>query len=163
MPRGREGFPEGQPWTHQPPPTAPELPSEVTPCRCSVTMTTAIPSSLRLASISPWCQESLGYVPFAIHWVRGECQHTRVCCRSLVTSHVRLSHNPPGSSVHGISQARKLEWVAISFSRRSFQPRDQNQVSCIGRQILYHEATREMSFSYSTLRLSVRASLVVQW
>ena len=30
----------------------------------------------------------------------------------------------PGSSVHGISQARILEWVAISFSRGSFQPRD---------------------------------------
>ena len=31
--------------------------------------------------------------------------------------------NPPGSSVHGILQARILEWVAISFSRRSSQPR----------------------------------------
>ena len=30
----------------------------------------------------------------------------------------------PGSSVHGIFQARILEWVAISFSRRSSQPRD---------------------------------------
>ena len=38
---------------------------------------------------------------------------------------------PPGSSVHGILQARILEWVAISFSRRSFQPRDQTWVSCI--------------------------------
>ena len=36
----------------------------------------------------------------------------------------------PGSSVHGISQARILEWVAISFSRESSQPRDQNWVSC---------------------------------
>ena len=32
---------------------------------------------------------------------------------------------PPGSSVHGILQARILEWVAISFSRGSSQPRDQ--------------------------------------
>ena len=31
--------------------------------------------------------------------------------------------SPPGSSVHGISQARILEWVAISFSRGSSQPR----------------------------------------
>ena len=31
----------------------------------------------------------------------------------------------PGSSVHGISQARKLEWVAISFSRGSSRPRNQ--------------------------------------
>ena len=37
----------------------------------------------------------------------------------------------PGSSVHGILQARILEWVAISFSRVSSQPRDQIQVSHI--------------------------------
>ena len=36
-----------------------------------------------------------------------------------------------GSSVHGTLQARILEWVAISFSRGSSQPRDQTQVSCI--------------------------------
>ena len=39
-------------------------------------------------------------------------------------------------SVHGILQARILEWVAISFSRGSSQPRDQTQVSYIGRQVL---------------------------
>ena len=38
--------------------------------------------------------------------------------------------NPPGSSVHEIFQARVLEWVAISFSRGSSQPRDQTRVSC---------------------------------
>ena len=37
----------------------------------------------------------------------------------------------PGSSVHGIFQARILEWVAISFSRGSSQPRDWTQVSHI--------------------------------
>ena len=37
----------------------------------------------------------------------------------------------PGSSVHGIVQARILEWVAISSSRGSSRPRDQTQVSCI--------------------------------
>ena len=36
-----------------------------------------------------------------------------------------------GSSVHGIFQARVLEWVAISFSRESSQLRDLTQVSCI--------------------------------
>ena len=35
-------------------------------------------------------------------------------------------------------QARTLEWAAISFSRGSSHFRDQTQVSCIGRQILYH-------------------------
>ena len=51
--------------------------------------------------------------------------------------------NPPGSSVHGISQARILEWVAISFSWGSSRPRDRTRVSSIGRQILYRRATRE--------------------
>ena len=37
----------------------------------------------------------------------------------------------PGSSVHGIFQARILEWVAISFSRGSSQPRDRSRVSRI--------------------------------
>ena len=49
-----------------------------------------------------------------------------------------MDSNLSGSSVHGILQARVLEWVAIPFSRGSSQPRDHTQVSCIGRQILYH-------------------------
>ena len=36
---------------------------------------------------------------------------------------------PPGSSVHGIFQARILEWIAISFSRRSSRPRDRTRIS----------------------------------
>ena len=43
----------------------------------------------------------------------------------------------PGSSVHGILQARILESVAIAFSRKSSWPRDQTQVSCMAG-ILYH-------------------------
>ena len=39
--------------------------------------------------------------------------------------------SPPGSSVHGILQARILEWVDISFSRGSSRPRDRTQVSRI--------------------------------
>ena len=42
-----------------------------------------------------------------------------------------LDCSPSGSSVHGISQARILEWVAFSFCRGSSQPRDQTGVSCI--------------------------------
>ena len=41
-----------------------------------------------------------------------------------------MACSPPGSSVHGILQARTLEWVAISFSRGSSPPRNQTQVSC---------------------------------
>ena len=39
--------------------------------------------------------------------------------------------NLPGSSVPGISQARMLEWVAVSFPRRSSQSRNQTQVLCV--------------------------------
>ena len=50
----------------------------------------------------------------------------------------------PGSSVHGIFKARVLEWVAISFSRGSSQPRDQTQVSwVVGRRFTIW-ATREV-------------------
>ena len=40
-------------------------------------------------------------------------------------------YSPLGSSVHGISQARILEWVAISSSRRSSEPMDQSQSSAL--------------------------------
>ena len=54
-----------------------------------------------------------------------------------------LDHSLTGSFVHGILQAGILEWVAISFSRGSSQPRDWTCISCIGRLVLYHWATRE--------------------
>ena len=39
--------------------------------------------------------------------------------------------SPPGSSVHGVLQARRLEWVALSSFRGSSQPRDRTRISCI--------------------------------
>ena len=50
-----------------------------------------------------------------------------------------MNFSPPGSSVQGISQARILEWVAISFSRGPSPPRDQTYVFYIGRRIVYQE------------------------
>ena len=52
-----------------------------------------------------------------------------------------LDCGPPGSSAHGIQQARMLEWVAMASSRGSSWPRDgtcASYVSCIGRCVLYH-------------------------
>ena len=49
----------------------------------------------------------------------------------------------PGFSVHGIFQARVLEWVAISFSRGSSWPRDRPQVSCIAGRRFTLWATRD--------------------
>ena len=48
-----------------------------------------------------------------------------------------MDYSPPCSSVDGIFQTRIPEWVTISFSKGSSQPRDQNWVSCIGRRIDY--------------------------
>ena len=52
------------------------------------------------------------------------------------------------SSIHGIFQARVLEWVAISFSRGSSQPRDQTQVSHIVGRHFTVWATREALITY---------------
>ena len=51
--------------------------------------------------------------------------------QSCLTLRNPVDSSPPGSSVHGILQARTLEWVARSSSRGSSQPRDRTQVSCI--------------------------------
>ena len=51
--------------------------------------------------------------------------------------------SPPGSSIHGIFQAKVLEWVAISFSRGSSWPRNQTEVSCIAGRCFTIWATRE--------------------
>ena len=55
---------------------------------------------------------------------------------------------PPGSSVPGILQAKILEWVAISFSRGSSQPRDLTHVSCTAGRFFTIWATREARFFY---------------
>ena len=65
-----------------------------------------------------------------------ELKHRRACmyaksfqsCPALCDL---MDYGPPGSSVHGILQARILKWVAVPFSRGSSQPRDRTQVSCI--------------------------------
>ena len=51
--------------------------------------------------------------------------------------------SPPGSSVHGILQGRIMEWLAIPFSRRSPQPRNQTWVSHIAGRFVNIWATRE--------------------
>ena len=67
--------------------------------------------------------------------------------------------SPPGSSVHGIFQARVLEWVAISFSRGSSQPRDWTRVSpTVGRRFTIW-ATKEAPLSRD-ITLSTKVHLV---
>ena len=69
-----------------------------------------------------------------------------------------VEYSLQGSSVHGISQERTLEWIAIPFSRESSQPKDWTGISCIGRRILYHWAT----WYLSDVRVSCTAVLMDQ-
>ena len=85
-----------------------------------------------------------GFLPRTLGWIMAGI----ILCAVLVAKSCLTLCDPmdcslPGSSVHGILQARILEWVAISFSTGSSWPRDQTCISCIGRWILYHWATRK--------------------
>ena len=67
-----------------------------------------------------------------------------MCVKSLQsypTLHNLINCSLPGSSVHGILQARILKWVATPSSRRSSRPRDQTRISYVswfGKQVFYH-------------------------
>ena len=70
----------------------------------------------------------------------GSTAHS-VCVQSCLTLCDPVDCSPPGSSVHGILQARILEWVAISFSGGPSPPRDWSTVSYVswtGRRVLHH-------------------------
>ena len=88
-------------------------------------------------------------MPFAATWMVLEIiilSEVSVSKSEVAQSHPTLCDpmdcSPPGSSVHGILQARILEWVAISSSRGSSQPRDGTWVSCTaGRHPLRHQGS----------------------
>ena len=73
------------------------------------------------------------------HWLKWLSEAAQSC----PTLYNPMDCSPPGSSVHGILQARILEWVAISFSRGSSRPRDRTQVSRIAGSRFNLWATRE--------------------
>ena len=65
-------------------------------------------------------------------------------------------------TVHGILQARILEWVAFAFSRGSSQPRDWTQVSCIAGGFFTSWATREALFTVHTPRIGQLSTSISQ-
>ena len=77
------------------------------------------------------------------------CLVAKWCLTLCDTAPAHPPPTPPPSPTPapGVSQARILEWVAISFSRGSSQTWDGTWVSCIDRQILYHWATRVAQIS----------------
>ena len=72
------------------------------------------------------------------------CSSVVLVARLCLTLCDPVDYNPPGSSIHGILQARLLEWVAMPFSRGSSQPRDWTLVSCIAGRFFTIWATREV-------------------
>ena len=62
--------------------------------------------------------------------------------------------SPPGSSVHGILRARILEWVAVSPSRRSSQPRDRTRIS-----YLLHWQTHSLPLSHLGIPIRIEVLL----
>ena len=68
-----------------------------------------------------------------------------VCVQSCPTRCNPMDCRLPGSSVHGTSQAKILEWVAISYSRGSSRPKDRSCVSCSASGFFTNWATREAS------------------
>ena len=78
------------------------------------------------------CQQIWKTQQWSQDWKRFSFQSQRSeVAQSCLTLCDPMDGSPPGSVVHGIFQARILEWAAISFSRGSSQPRDRTRVSCI--------------------------------
>ena len=71
--------------------------------------------------------------------------------QSCLTLCYPKSCSPPGSSAHGSPQTRILEWVAVSFFRGPFQPRDRTQVACIAGRFLTVWAVREAHVNSSSI------------
>ena len=70
--------------------------------------------------------------------------------------------SPSGSSIHGISQANILEWVAISFSGGSSHPGDRTHIPWMDRQIIYHGGTREALTVHYILVIWVSSDTIVK-
>ena len=104
---------------------------------------------------SMWPLSSWSHDDFPLGSSRKE---KHVCAQSYPTLCNPTGCSLPGSSVHGSLQARILEWVAISSSKGSSQPRDGIRVSCvscIGRRVLYDQDTWEAPIERKEERLEV--------
>ena len=102
------------------------------------------------------------------HFVRWFCHWTSFTTWWFSHKVVSNSCGPmdcslPGSSVHGIFQARILVWIATSFSRGSSPPRDQTQVSCIEGRFFTNWAMREALLYHMTQKLHFLLFVQMSW
>ena len=109
-----------------------------------------------------WCS----HVDVPMGWDTAETlstSFTMICHQVKSLSRVWLCDpmdcSSPSSSIHGIFQARVLEWVAISFSRGSSWPRDRTQVSCIAGWRFTIWATREAHISSKSCKIPVEENM----
>ena len=90
----------------------------------SITSISRLKCSKRPPYLNIWSGDEKGLLRSFVVWWRFSHQVVSDSCNPM-------DYSPPGSPVHGISQARMLEWVAIPFCRGSSWPRYQIQVFCI--------------------------------
>ena len=90
-----------------------------------------------------WTQNWVSQASVPFSWRLSSSVCVISCFKSCPSLCDPMDYSQPGSSVHGVLQARTLEWAAISSSRGSSPPRDRMHIFCIGRRILYHWATWE--------------------
>ena len=80
-----------------------------------------------------------------------------------VTQSYPTLYNPMDYTVHGILQARILEWVAFPFSRGSSQPRDRTQVFHIAGRFFTNWATREVHLSSKSEHNFTKLKILEHW
>ena len=94
-------------------------------------------------SLIQWCHPTISFsvAPFScsltikkLKWSENESE----VAQSWPTLWDPMDCSLPGSSIHGIFEARVLEWVAIFFFGGPSQPRDRTLVSCIVGRCFYH-------------------------
>ena len=114
-----------------------------------------------LAWRTPWTEEPGGLWGHKgsqrlLHLYVHACSVASILCNSLQSHYSTL-----GSSVHGSLQVRILDWVAISYSKGSSQPRDQTNVSCIAGRVFTTETKGKLKESYMTEQLNTHLQIVV--
>ena len=112
--------------------------------------------SRKYGKLTKWCLQ------------RREKYHFPFCAKLLQSCPTLcdpMDHSPPGFSVHGISHARKFEYVTISTSRGSCQLRDRTSdsyVSCSGSQVFYHQHYLGSYFPFMTLKKIYLTNIYLQ-
>ena len=102
---------------------------------------------MKTEKVVPTCNTLKGLISLYIHTRSRMCMGARSC----PTLYDSRDGSPLGSSVHGILQARILEWVVISSSRGSFQLRDWTSISWVSCTAGWFFSTEPLGKSHTTL------------